>query len=178
MFLHQIYTICCLLSWEVAKNLGGKIRFKEVEKKYWEILNFAEFMLSFVSILRRILRSWNFHSLFFGNLSTSDFAKLTGQLVLHTITSNFSILPWNDDDDDGVFLFQEKHETQELYLVTSPRHAWGWKNWVIVHRSTRSSKCVSSNFVPVSVYAASGCLHCGYLLPNCELWFCTYVSIY
>ena len=29
------------------------------------------------------------------------------------------------DDDDGVFLFQEKHETQELYLVTSPRHAWG-----------------------------------------------------
>ena len=33
--------------------------------------------------------------------------------------------PFDDDDDDGVFLFQEKHETQELYIVTSPRLAWG-----------------------------------------------------
>ena len=37
----------------------------------------------------------------------------------------FQKAPKNYDDDDGVFLFQEKHETQELYLVTSPRHAWG-----------------------------------------------------
>ena len=64
-------------------------------------------MLSFVSILRRILRSQNFHSLFFGNLSTSDFTKLTGQLVLHTITSNFSILGIVEKDKEYVAFKQE-----------------------------------------------------------------------
>ena len=61
--------------------------------------------------------------------SLTSFSKF---LLLPSISSKLSICLYITklqmrflDDDDGVFLFQEKHETQELYLVTSPRHAWG-----------------------------------------------------
>ena len=70
----------------------------------------------------------------------------------------------------SVFLFQVKHETQKFCYSTDPRSCLGPKKINDFQHTRSSSVYLLGRFC--SRCAASGCLHCGYFLPNCELRFC------